>query len=172
MLKTNTTKKPKTKKGIDVFISHSSKDVRVASLLIVILRLALNIPANSIRCTSVPGYKLPAGTLTDMQLRSEIASSKVFIWMVTPAANRSAYVQTEVGARWHSNQNLIPFIVSKSGTRLLKAPLKNMHALNGAKTEDVFQLVIELARELNIEPEAPSVYSDKIEELVKLIQPK
>ena len=53
---------------IDIFISHSSQDVRIAQSLITLLRSALNIPASHIRCTSVEGYKFDAGISFDEQI--------------------------------------------------------------------------------------------------------
>ena len=44
--------------SIDVFISHSSHDEKVAKALIELLIISLNIPAERIRCTSVKGHQL------------------------------------------------------------------------------------------------------------------
>ena len=44
-----------------VFISHSSKDKEVASLVVELLRSALNLRSDDIRYTSEAGYGLPAG---------------------------------------------------------------------------------------------------------------
>jgi len=57
--------------GILVLISHSSKDVNLASALIELLRAGLGLVATQIRCSSVDGYRLPAGVDTDAQLRQE-----------------------------------------------------------------------------------------------------
>ena len=53
------------KKGIDIFICHSSVDKEFVERLIDLLRSALNIPSANIRCTSIDGYRLPAGATTD-----------------------------------------------------------------------------------------------------------
>jgi hypothetical protein len=153
---------------IVLFISHSAKNVKLVKLIIEIIRLGLNLSANSIRCTSLGGHKLSAGVVHDEQLRKDIVVSRGFISVVTPDSINSPYVIFETGARWGRKKHLIPFIASKSGYQLLEGPLKNMHALNGCKREDIFQLVNELAILLNIEPEMPSVYIDKVEKLVRL----
>lgn len=57
--------------ALSVFISHSSNDRNFVVLLIHLLRSALNIPAEEIRCTSVDGYRLPAGANAAEQLRRE-----------------------------------------------------------------------------------------------------
>jgi hypothetical protein len=58
---------------IKIFISHSSKDVLLVKALIDLIRSALSIPASDIRCTSVPGYKLPGGALTDRHAMPPLA---------------------------------------------------------------------------------------------------
>jgi len=169
MLNLTNSKKAANNNIIYIFISHSVLDKKIVNLLIEMLRLALNISARKIRCTSISGHKLSAGVFQDEQLRADIANSKVFICIITPKSNESDYVAFEMGARWGSNQPLIPFIACKSGISLLKGPLKNIHALNGGKKDDIFQLINELATYLDIDPEEPSVYSDKVEKLARLI---
>jgi hypothetical protein len=77
---------PRTPKDLDVFISHSSRDEEIAKRLITLIRSALNLPATSIRCTSVDGYRLPTGISTDERLRQEIHDSVAFIALLTPIA--------------------------------------------------------------------------------------
>ena len=50
--------------GLLVFISHSSKDAELAQALIDLLKDALGLTANQIRCSSVDGYRLPVGVNT------------------------------------------------------------------------------------------------------------
>lgn len=68
--------KTNSKSNIKIFISHSSKDVNIAEAVIDLLRGALNMSANQIRCTSVEGYRLPIGADTSEQLREEICDTK------------------------------------------------------------------------------------------------
>ena len=83
---------------VKVFISHSSNDVQLAKPLIDLLRSALRLRASEIRCTSVPGYKLPGGAETDEQIREELLDAPVFIGLVTEASLESKYVLFELGA--------------------------------------------------------------------------
>ena len=69
---------------IDVFISHSSRDEEMARRLITLIRAALILPSDRIRCTSVDGFRLPAGISINEMLRQEIYDSKAFIVIITP----------------------------------------------------------------------------------------
>ena len=64
---------------IDVFISHSSQDMALAERVVDLLRSALNLRADGIRCTSVEGYRLPVGADSDEQLREELLGARAFV---------------------------------------------------------------------------------------------
>src|SRR5690606_20324920 len=81
-----------TEKIMDIFISHSSQDADTAKLLIDLLKTSLNLSSSKIRCTSVNGYRLPAGTSTDETLKKEVHDSKVLIGLISPKSINSAYV--------------------------------------------------------------------------------
>lgn len=85
--------------SILVLISHSSKDAPLAEALINLLRSGLGLLASQIRCSSVDGYRLPAGVNTGDKLRNEIKSAKVLIGLLTPNSLTSTYVLFELGAR-------------------------------------------------------------------------
>lgn len=74
---------PKSKNGMKVFISHSNKDVDTAKAVIQLLRTALNLKTEDIRCTSVDGYRLPLGVSTDEQVKTEIYDSQVLIGLIS-----------------------------------------------------------------------------------------
>ena len=62
----------KERTPIDLFVSHSSIDSVVAETIVELLRSALAIPADRIRCTSVDGYRLRAGASASEQFRQKI----------------------------------------------------------------------------------------------------
>ena len=159
----------KTKFKMDIFISHLSSDLKIAKLIIDILRKAFNITSEKIRCTSVPGYKLKAGANTDEQLKKEIFSSKVFIGLITKESVNSTYVLFELGARWGVDLPLIPLICDKAGASLLNGPIKNINALSAIDSSDMLQFLNDLGDVLDLKPENPSGYIDDIEKLKKII---
>lgn len=159
---TNTEAKSK----MDIFISHSSQDAETAKLLIDLLKTSLNLSASQIRCTSVNGYRLPAGASTDETLKKEVHDCKVLIGLISPNSINSAYVLFELGARWGASLPLIPLVTSELGSELLKGPLSGINALNCCESAQLQQLVSDLKAELKITGESPEVYQDKIDLLI------
>ena len=152
---------------MDIFISHSSQDVELAKLLIDLLKTALNLSSSNIRCTSVNGYRLPAGASTNEVLKKEVHESKVLIGLISPSSINSAYVLFELGARWGASLPLIPLISNQLGSELLKGPLRGINALNCCEPAQVQQLISDLKKELVINGESPEVYQEKIDSLVE-----
>jgi hypothetical protein len=152
---------------LDIFISHSSCDEPVAALLITFLRSALNLSAERIRCTSVNGFRLPAGISTNDRLREEIHNSRVFVALITPNSLQSAYVLFELGARWGAGKPLLPLLACGAETRHLKEPLSAFNALTCSNAAQLHQFVHELAEILSAQLASASVYQESIQALVE-----
>jgi hypothetical protein len=158
----------KKESNIDVFISHSSNDTPIVRAVIELLRSSLNISADKIRCTSVEGYKLPAGAATDNQIKQEVCDAKVLLGVISPASVNSMYVAFELGARWGIGKPLVPLTTSIVGVELLKGPLKGINALNSTLRTDLLQLITDLGKYLGVTPQRPAVYDNKITDLMNL----
>jgi hypothetical protein len=135
---------------LDVFISHSSLDDKVALALIELLREACEIPKERIRCTSVAGYKLPGGSRSEEQLRQETQEAKTFIGLITPNSISSAYVTFELGARWGADRHFIPLLACGADYKYLQGPITGRHAFNCVNEEDIHQMIGEIAEQLGI----------------------
>ena len=153
--------------NLDVFISHSSRDKEVAAAIIDLLRAALNMPADKIRCTSVDGYRLPAGASTDEQLRQEIYDARTFIGLITPTSLQSTYVLFELGARWGARRHLAPVLASGADVNALRQPLASLNALSCDIAAQVYQLVSDIAGNLKTNVGNPSAYQRYVEALVQ-----
>jgi hypothetical protein len=153
--------------NLDIFICHSNKDKAIAEALINLLRAALNIPAERIRCTSVDGYRLPAGALTDEQLRREIYEARVFIGLITNSSLKSIYVLFELGARWGARLYLIPVLASGADSSILHRPLAGFNTLSCDVIAQVHQLINDIASYLNVNLSYPSSYQKYINALVE-----
>jgi hypothetical protein len=153
--------------AIDIFISHSSQDGKIAQALIELLVVALNIPAERIRCTSVKGHQLGPGASVEETLRGEINDSKAFIGLITPASLQSTYVLFELGARWGIQRHLVPALALGVDANALKDPLKNRNTVRCDVPEQVSDLIDNIASVLNLTPGRKSSYQRYVDALVR-----
>jgi hypothetical protein len=153
---------------MELFISHSSEDSKLVERVIDLVRAALNIAADEIRCTSVDGYKLGGGANTDEALRREIHSSRAFIGILSPASLNSMYVAFELGARWGANKHLIPLLAPEVNPNALSGPLTGINALSCDNPADLHQLVSDLGGVLEIDPGPPAAYQKHIDSILEL----
>jgi hypothetical protein len=160
--------------SVTVFISHSAKDEVIAKALVELLRAALNIPADKIRCTSVNGYRLPAGASVNDQLRLEVHESAAFIALITPSSMESPYVLFELGARWGAGLHLVPLLGAGADSSYMRGPLSTLNALNCEDSGQVHQLVDDLATLLLITtktaPAAFQMHSDQLVQASKSVR--
>ncbi|MHB1014991.1 MAG: toll/interleukin-1 receptor domain-containing protein [Desulfurivibrionaceae bacterium] len=150
-----------------IFVSHSSADVKIVQAFIEFLRAALPLTAKDIRCTSVDGYKLAAGTNSDEQLRQEVFDAQAFLALLSPASMKSVYVMFELGARWGASRYLAPVMVSGLTPNHLKTPLSAIHAVSGTSEADLHNLVETLSNRLCVEPEPPDAYIKALRSFIK-----
>lgn len=151
---------------VDVFISHSGEDSWLAGQLVNLLRSSLGLRSRQIRCTSVDGYRLPAGADVDEQLRKEVLASRVFVSILSPSSLGSVYVLFEIGARWGTSQPLFPLLAPGMEPGALRDPLSGLNALSCKSAGQLHQLVSDMATTLGMEPEPPEVYESNIETIL------
>jgi len=157
--------------GLLVLISHSSKDAALASALIDLLRSALGLLPTQIRCSSVDGYRLPAGVHSDTQLREEVNVSRVLIGLITPNSLASPYVLFELGARWGAGETMVPLLAGVSANDL-RGPLSGFNALLCSSEEQLHQAMGEIGGHLGLGVQNPAAYLKQLrpvmEETAKL----
>lgn len=152
--------------AMKIFVSHSSADKRIAEAFVSLLRSALPLAAKDIRCTSVDGYKLAAGTNSDEQLRQEVFEAQAFLALLSPISIQSIYVMFELGARWGAKRYLAPVMVAGLTPSALKAPLSAIHAVTGTSEGDLHQLIDTLSVRLDMEAEKPAAYAKALKTFV------
>jgi hypothetical protein len=153
---------------LDIFISHSGQDQQIASVLIDLLRTAMDIPPKRIRCTSVDGYRLPGGASTDDQLKREVRETKCFIALLTPRSIRSTYVLFELGARWGAKLPFIPLLAAGLNAPDLEGPVSGLNALSCASTSQLHQLITDIHGIIGGAKHEPSAYDAKLQALMSL----
>jgi hypothetical protein len=161
-----TATRPSVPGTIQLFISHSSADHELVACLVELVRDATDLPPSAIRCTSVDGYRLPAGAAFGEQLRAEIQSAKGFVGVVSSNSIDSVYVLFELGARWGAQKHLAPILAPGADASLLKGPLASLSALRLDSAGQVHQLVTELGQVLQIPVHPPALYHAYIEKVV------
>jgi hypothetical protein len=147
--------------SIRVFISHSGADKELAEALIRLVRAALPLEPNFIRCTSVHGYRLPTGAEVDAQVRSEVVDATIFIALLTPASLESMYVLFELGARWGVGKPLFPLMARGTTTGALEGPL---HAINAREcvAAELYQFLADMAKDLSVQQYSPQAFQSEL----------
>ena len=140
-----------------IFISHSSKDASLAESLIDLLKAALGLFANQIRCSSVDGYRLPFGVNTESKLREEVNAVKVVIGLITRSSLNSDYVMFELGARWGSGLFLAPLLAGVNANEL-SGPLSLLNALSAENEAHLHQLVGDISLLVGLPVQNPASY--------------
>lgn len=159
---------PRRSSGISVFISHSHQDTELVKRLVTLLRSALNLQSSQIRATSLDGFRLPGGSNTNEQLRTEVQDSKVLIGVISSSSLRSAYVTFELGARWGSGKPMIPLLAHDVGPESLAGPLQGITALSCRTPGQLHQLVEDVASHLNAALDSPAAYQKCVDEIVEI----
>lgn len=152
---------------IRVFVSHSSQDTEIAATLVSLLRAALSLPADQIRCTSLDGYRLPAGATVDERLKAEVHDADAFIGLISRSSLSSAYVLFELGARWGASRHLAPLLVAGLEPSFLAPPLSGLNALTAENEAQVFQLISEIGDTLEVSSGHPGTYSTEVRSVVE-----
>ena len=147
--------------SIRVFISHSGADKDLAEALIRLLRAALPLEPDSIRCTSVHGYRLPTGAGVDAQIRSDAVDATTFLAVLTPASLESIYVLFELGARWGVGKPLFPLVARGTTTAALEGPLHAIHARECVAAE-LYQFLADMAKALSVQQYRPQVFQSEL----------
>jgi hypothetical protein len=152
---------------VKIFISHSSEDSVIAELLADLFHTALHFSKTEIRCTSVDGYRLPAGVNTDEQLRREVLDSPVLIGLISHNSFESAYVLFELGARWGRNSYLVPVLAPGVSASIIRGPLSGLNALSCESGSQIHQLVSDVASQLRISTEPAATYQGLIDTIIQ-----
>jgi hypothetical protein len=151
---------------LTLFISHSGRDAPIAKAIVLLFEKALKVSARQIRCTSVDGYRLPAGADTNEVLRTEVFGAKLFVALLTPSSLSSAYVLFELGARWGTRRPLFPVLAGGATPAQLGAPLNSLNALSASVPDQVRQLIEDASEALATRLEPISSFSAEIDAVV------
>ena len=159
--------KPSDRQSIKVFISHATADAPLAEALVDLFQAALKLPNETIRCTSVTGYRLRGGANVTEQLRREVHDAASFIGIISHRSIRSPYVLFELGARWGAHRHLLPVLAPGTRPDVLAGPLSEIHALETSR-DGLHQLVEDLGNALDLTPTAATTYQRQIDRVLAI----
>jgi hypothetical protein len=134
--------------NIRIFLSHSASDEALATALVDCLLSCMILKDEEIRCTSVPGHKLPVGSETAATLRDELGDTSIVIGLLTPKAIASGWVLFELGASWGARKNLVPFLAGGLAFKDLPGPLSGHHAVRLSDKNGLAQAVEEISTKI------------------------
>jgi hypothetical protein len=140
-----------------VLISHSSKDASLAGELTEFVRAGLALSPNQIRCSSVDGYRLPAGVKTDDQLRMEVNDVRVLIGLITRNSLSSPYVLFELGARWGAGLFMVPLLAGVTPEEV-RGPLSGLNALSCSVEAQLHQMLADMSKRLEMPLQSAASY--------------
>lgn len=128
-----------------IFISHSAADEALASALVDCILATMVVDDSELRCTSVPGHKLPVGSDFTATLLEDIGDSSVVVGLITRNALSSSWVLFELGATWGSKKNLKPLVTDEVDLKTLPGPVSGRHVAKLSNKGDLNQFLEELA---------------------------
>ena len=130
---------------IRIFISHAAADQALASALVDCILGSMVLDDEELRCTSVPGHKLPVGSDFAATLLADLGESSVVIGLITSNAASSSWVLFELGATWGANKNLKPLVTDEVDLKSLPGPLAGRHVARFSSKGDVNQFLDEIS---------------------------
>ena len=130
---------------VSLFISHSKRDVALARRLIQLLEACFELPARSIRCSSLAGYDLHAGDAIATTLRDDIRRCQVVIGLLTKASIKSHWVLMELGAAWALEKPTLPLLGPGVVLRDVPGPFRELKVLKLNYAGDMRSLIETLA---------------------------
>jgi hypothetical protein len=127
--------------GIRIFVSHASKDMAFAQAIVKCIEDCIEVPENTIRCTSVSGYKLLPGDDSDKVLLKNIEQCSVVIGLITQESLKSGYVIMELGAAWGLGKRTCAVVSENVDFNVLPGPMPRVHATRANNNADIATLI-------------------------------
>ncbi|QXP65192.1 toll/interleukin-1 receptor domain-containing protein [Polaribacter sp. HaHaR_3_91] len=137
-----------------IFISHSSKDIKIVRLFVEkILQLGLNIEYNRIFCTSIKGYDVKSGEYIPDRLKTEINSASISLLFISENYKKSEVCINEIGASWVALEKdcTIPLLFPDISFDKIGFLNLNRLGLKILNENDLIKLIEDIKKILNID---------------------
>jgi hypothetical protein len=133
-----------------IFISHASKDKKLADAFVDLLVLGLNIDSNEIFCTSLEGLGIPTGENFIEFIKEQIKDSEIVISLLSHNYYDSAFCLCELGASWVLSGEHYPIVIQPLRVSDIEAVLKNSQMRMIDSDSDLSELKDELEDVLDL----------------------
>ena len=154
--------------SIKIFVSHAAADEALAAGLVDCLLSSMILRDSDIRCTSVPGHKLPVGSEFAVTLRDEIGETSIVIGLITRKALSSGWVLFELGATWGARKHLKPLISDEVDFKELPGPLSGQHVARLSNRNDLAQFIEEVTHLVSAKPRSRAKINNAIDQLITI----
>ena len=130
--------------ALKIFVSHAAADEKLASALVDCLLSSMVLDDNEIRCTSVPGHRLPVGCDFAETLLADLENTAVVVGLVTRRSVESSWVLFELGATWGARKALRPLVTDQVNLRALPGALSGRHVARLSSISDITDFLEQL----------------------------
>lgn len=151
-----------------IFISHSSKDVRLVKELINLIE-AIGVSSEDIFCSSFEGYGISLGENFLERLKTELNNNILVIFVLSENFFNSQICLCEMGATWIKTNKHIPILIPPFDYGKIKGVIQNIQGLKINEKLKLNLLKEELEREFNIKPINSTRWESKRDEIVDRI---
>jgi hypothetical protein len=133
-----------------IFICHRHHNANIASALIDLLRSAFEVEDRDIRCTSVPGFRLPVGSKSADSIQADLEGADVVVGLIGPQTGESDYVLFELGASWGLRKPTFPVRAAGASFEHVPEVLRERSSLELSDVRQCLQLVEDISRVTSI----------------------
>lgn len=110
-----------------VFITHSSRDRKLAERLVEALHGGTDVARERIFCSSIEGYGVTVGRDFMQYIQRQLQNTHLVVPLITPAYLDSVFCQWELGAAWVTEVEMFPIRVDPVTHSDLPGPLQQVH---------------------------------------------
>jgi len=141
----------------DIFISHSSKDKKIADKLVDLIETGIGVSSDNIFCSSLEGMGIPSGKNFINFIKEQITEPKIVILLLTQAYYKSIFCLCELGASWALSHNIIPIILKPIEYKDVKDVLTGIQVIRIHEKSDLNQMQDDIISILKIKDIAKPV---------------
>jgi hypothetical protein len=156
--------------NIRLFVSHAEEDADIALALVRIVEAAMEVPENTILCTSAPGYGLAIGADVAEHLRKHLTQASCVVAVLTPHSLSSKWCLFELGGAWARATHTYPLLAGGLTQDDLPAALAGRLGGQLGDSKSLRQLVGDLMRRLGWPVRSAAKAEQPIDDLVMIVR--